>query len=59
MYIHVYMLYIHCMWVPHIVCIYHYSICHSDCILACTTFVIGMYYAIVLESPTLYRQEYT
>jgi hypothetical protein len=32
---------------------YHYSICHSDCVLACTTFDIGMYNAIVTV-PCMY-----
>ncbi len=51
------MLYIHCTWVPHIVCIYHYCICH--CVLACTAFDMGMYYAIIQESIIVYIQGYT
>jgi hypothetical protein len=50
-------MYIHCTWVPHIVCIYSYGICH--CILACTAFDIAMYYAIVQESTIVYKQGYT
>ena len=51
MYIRCIDMYIRCTWVPRIVCMYHYGICH--CVLACTTFEIGMYYAIVQESLIL------
>ncbi len=51
--LHVHTLYI----VPHIVCTYHYSICH--CALACTVFDIGMFYAIVQESTIVYIQGHT
>ncbi len=43
---------IHCTWVPRIVCIYHYGICH--CILACTAFETGLDIAIIQESAILY-----
>ncbi len=49
--------YIHCTWVPRIVCIYHYCICH--CILSCTAFDVGMYNAIIQESTILYISVYT
>ena len=48
-------MYIHCTWLPHILCMYHYSICH--CVFACTAFDIGMYNAIVQESTIVYIQE--
>ncbi len=47
---------VHGYLLPSIVCIYNYCICHT--ILACTSFVIGMYHAIIEESATLYRQEH-
>jgi hypothetical protein len=64
--IYVYMqcihMYIHCTWLPCILCMYHYwhySICH--CVLAsgCTTFDIGMYNAIIHELTIVYMQGYT
>ena len=55
--IYIMMMYIHCTWVPHIVCIYHYCVCH--CMLACTTFDIGIYNAIIQESTLVYIQGYT
>jgi hypothetical protein len=40
-------MYIRCTWVLRIICIYNYGIHH--CILACTSLVICMYYAIIQE----------
>ncbi len=51
MYILCIYMYIHCTWVPYIVCICHYGICH--CILACAAFDISMYYAINLQESTI------
>ncbi len=48
-------MYIHCTWVLHTICIYHYCICH--CILASTALVICRYFAIVQESAILHRQD--
>ena len=53
MYIQCIYMYIRCTWVPRIVCMYHYGIC--QCVLACTAFEIGMYYAIVQELLILNR----
>ncbi len=45
-------MYMHCTWVQHIVCIYHYCICH--CILACTAFDTCIY-VIIQESTIVYK----
>ncbi len=54
--LYIYM-YIHCTWIPHSVCIYHYGICHW--VLSCTAFDIGMFYAIMQESTIVYKQGFT
>ncbi len=49
-------MYIHCTWVPPIVCIYHYCVCH---LLACTAFDIGIFNAIIQEFKIACIQGYT
>jgi hypothetical protein len=55
LYIQCMYMYIHCTWVPRM--IYHYCVCH--CILACTSYNIGIYNAIIQESTIVYTQGYT